>query len=139
MASRLKCRMGKLSFLYLTLPICAKSKSKAVGILMWKTLNASCLHGRETLSLGGRITLIKATLSNLPIYYMSLLLMLMVVRERLNPIRRAFLWDGCSNKNNLHLVKWCNVIKLKCAEGLGLGNLAFKNWALLAKWWWSWG
>ena len=37
------------------------------------------------------------------------------------------------------MIKWSEVIKLKVLGGLGLENLAIKNCALLAKWWWRYG
>lgn len=46
---------------------------------------------RNSFSLGGRITLIKAMLSNLLAFYMSLLLMPVAVKEKLDRIRRDFL------------------------------------------------
>lgn len=39
----------------------------------------------------------------------------------------------------MHLVKWEEVIKPKAVGSLGLSNLEFKNWAILAKWWWRFG
>ena len=94
------------------------------------------LWKRNYLSLGGRITLIKASSSNFPVYYMSLLRMPVAVKEKLDRLRRDFLWGGRSDKRKLHLVKWEDVVKSKVAGGLGLCNLEFRNWALLAKWWW---
>ena len=94
---------------------------------------------RQYLSLGERITLIKACLSNIPVYYMSLFKMPKVVVERLDLICRNFLWEGKSNKKKLHLMKWSEVIKPKSCGGLGLGDLKYKNAALLAKWQWRFG
>jgi hypothetical protein len=46
------------------------------------------------LSKGGWLTLIKSTLSNLPTYYLSLLLVPMSVAKRIEKIQRDFLWGG---------------------------------------------
>ena len=43
---------------------------------------------------GGRITLIRSTLSNLPIYFMSIFQLHRAVRMRLEKIQRDFLWGG---------------------------------------------
>lgn len=55
---------------------------------------------------GGRTTLIKAYMSNLPVYYMLLFRMKNVMSERLDRIRRNLLWEGQSDKKKLHLMKW---------------------------------
>lgn len=52
---------------------------------------------------------------------------------------RNFLWDGNSDRRELHLMCWNEVIQPEHAGGLGLGNLDVKNWALLAKRWWRYG
>ena len=46
---------------------------------------------KQYLSMGGRLTLIKCTLSNLPIYFMLLFVIPKKVRVRLERIRREFL------------------------------------------------
>ena len=104
-------------------PVVKKFERK---LFMWK--------GR-CLSLGGRITLIKACLSSLPIYYMSLFKMPKAVSLRLDKIRRDFLWEGQSERRKIHPLKWSDVIKPKSAWGLGLGELETHNWSLPAKWW----
>ena len=67
---------------------------------------------------------------------MSLFKMPKAVIERLDCMRRDFLWDGQADKKKLHLIKWSEVIKPKSNGGLGIGSLENKNLALLAKWWW---
>ena len=49
---------------------------------------------RDYLSLGGRITLIKSSLSSIPVFYMSLYRLSTVARKKLDLIPRNFLWDG---------------------------------------------
>lgn len=84
-------------------------------LILWK---------RNYLSLGGRITRIKATLFNLPIFYMFLFGMPMAIWERLDHIRRNFLWDGYNSGKKRYLLRWCDVInKPTLAGGLGLPNL----------------
>ena len=61
------------------------------------------------------------------------------VIERLDRIRRDFLWDGQADKKKLHLMKWIEVIKPKSNGRLIIGSLENKNLALLAKWWWRFG
>ncbi|RVW57565.1 hypothetical protein CK203_113879 [Vitis vinifera] len=54
-------------------------------LAMWK---------RQYISKGRRITLIRSTLSNLPIYFMSIFQLHRAVRMRLEKIQRDFLWGG---------------------------------------------
>ncbi|XXG72211.1 hypothetical protein AAC387_Pa07g1359 [Persea americana] len=139
LADIIGCKAGRLPILYLGLPIGAKQRSK----LVWDPVIANFERKlsswkKQYLSLGGRITLINSCLSNLPVYYMSLFRMPKMVIERLDCLRRDFLWEGQGNKKRLHLVKWSEVIKPKKNGGLGIANLE-KKWALFAKWWWRFG
>eukprot|EP00268_Persea_americana_P006158 TRINITY_DN12190_c0_g6_i1.p1 TRINITY_DN12190_c0_g6~~TRINITY_DN12190_c0_g6_i1.p1 ORF type:complete len:190 (-),score=19.63 TRINITY_DN12190_c0_g6_i1:1184-1753(-) len=85
-----------------------------------------------------KVTPIKATMSNLPVYYMALYKMHVGVMETSDSVRRNFLWDGNSDRRKLHLMKWSDMVKAKALGGLGLGDFSLKNHALLAKWWWWW-
>ena len=90
------CKVGKLPSSYLGIPLGANHKSVAVWdgveerfrkrLALWKT---------QFIFKGGRITLIRSTLSSMPIYLMSLLRMPRVVSLRLEKIQRDFLWGGC--------------------------------------------
>ena len=89
------CKVGRLPTSYLGLPLGAHHKSMAVWdgveerfqkrLAMWK---------RQFISKGGRITLIRSTLSSMPIYLMSLLRIPIVVSLRLKKIQRDFSWGG---------------------------------------------
>lgn len=86
---------------------------------------------------GGRITLTKVSMSNLLVYYVSLMLITAAVREKLDQIRRNFSWEGQNHKGKIHFVKWDVVVSPKNARGLVIYNLETKNLALLAKWLWG--
>ena len=89
------CSLGSLPTTYLGMPLGAPFKLVTVWdgveelfrrrLAMWK---------RQYLSKGGRATLIRSTLSNLPIYLMSLLCLPSLVRRRLEKIQRDSLWGG---------------------------------------------
>ncbi|RVW94842.1 putative ribonuclease H protein [Vitis vinifera] len=85
---------------------------------------------------GGRITLIRSTLANMLIYFMSMLSMPRKVRLRLERIQREFLWEGGALERKIHLVKWELVCLEKDNGGLGVKSLSILNKALLCKWSW---
>jgi hypothetical protein len=91
---------------------------------------------RLYLSKGGRITLIKSTLSSLPTYFLSFFTIPVSVANRLERLQMNFLWGGIVEEPKLHLVGWdivCSPIKY---GGLGVQNLVNFNEALLGKWLW---
>lgn len=59
---------------------------------------------RQQITKGGRMTLIKSTLSNLPTYFMSLFVILSSVVKRLDKIQRDFLWKGVGEEFKYHFV-----------------------------------
>ena len=88
----------------------------------------------QYISKGGRITLISSTLSNLPIYYLSLFRMSQKICTRFERIQRQFLWGGSNLEKKSHLVKWATVFTEKRKGELGLRNFSRLNKALLCKW-----
>jgi hypothetical protein len=55
---------------------------------------------------GGRLTLLKSTLSNLSTYYLSLFPIPVRVANKLEKLQRDFLWGGIRDEVKLHLVNW---------------------------------
>jgi hypothetical protein len=88
------------------------------------------------LSKGGRVTLIKSTLPNLPTYFMSLFPILALVAKRIEKLQCAFLWGGISEEFKYHLVSWSKICTPIFEGGLGIQNLRMFNRALLGKWLW---
>ena len=95
LALELGCKVGGLPSCYLGMPLGPPFKSVVVWdgveerfrkrLAMWK---------RRYISKGGRLTLIRSTLSSMPIYFMSFFCMPRKVRLRLEKIQRDFLWGG---------------------------------------------
>jgi hypothetical protein len=84
------------------------------------------------LSKGGRLTLIKNTLSNLPTYYLSLFPILVGVASRLEKLQRDFF----GYEFEFHLVFWSKICTPMISGGLGVTNLIQFNRNRLKKWLW---
>ena len=83
-----------------------------------------------------KATLIKSTLSTLPIYFMPLFVIPKREAVGLEKIHRDFLWVGGELEKKSHLVNWSIVYLEKQNGSLGFRSLSFFNRALLGKWSW---
>ena len=105
LASVLGCRTASLPLKYLGLPLGASFKAKSIwDYVVEKIDRRLAIWKRLYLSKGGRITLIRSTLSNLPTYFMSLFPILALVAAHIEKIQHAFLWGGISEDFKYHLV-----------------------------------
>ena len=94
---------------------------------------------RLYLSKGGRLTLLKSTLSSLPTYYLSLFTVPKAMAMRLERIQRNFLWGSSTKCFKYPLVTWEKVCLPRELGGVGIRNLVSFNQALLGKWLWRYG
>ena len=94
------------------------------------------LRTRQYISKGGRLTLIKSTLFNMPVYTMSLFRIPKRVKSRLEKIQWDFLWGGGNRDRKIHLVNWNTMCTSKRKGGLGILRLEKLNKSLLGKWNW---
>ena len=137
LAVELGCRVGSLPTRYLGLPLGATHRASGV----WDSIEERFRKRlsswkRQYISKGGRLTLIRSTLSSLPIYFLSLFRMPKIVCARLEKIQRDFLWGGGNLDRKPHLVNWKTVCLEKSRGGLGVRGLSVMNQALLCKWCW---
>nr|GEX09899.1 probable methyltransferase At1g27930 [Tanacetum cinerariifolium] len=105
------CDSGSVHFSYLGLPIGANMHL----ITNWQHLiyrfRAKLLSWKaNTLSIGGRLTLIKLFLGSLRIYYMSIFKCLKSVLNSLEAMRASFLWGGSGEKKKMVWFEWENVM-----------------------------
>jgi hypothetical protein len=137
LAGLLGCGISSLPLRYLGLQLGASFKLKS----MWMELEDLMARRlapwkRMYLSKGGRVALIKSTLSNLPTYMLSLYPIPAQVAMRIEKIQRDFLWGGLNDEVKLHLVEWDKVCSPLDEGGLGIRNIRRFNQALLGKWLW---
>ena len=84
------------------------------------------------MSLGGRLTLINAVLSSIPIYMMSFYELSRWVIKRIGSLRKNFLWQGGEEgSKGYHLISWERVCKKNEFDGLEVLNLDGMNRALV--------
>jgi exonuclease III len=137
LAAYLGCRVACLPMKYLGLPLGAAYKDISIWNEVTEQMERRLAGWKKIyLSKGGRLTLIKSTLSNLPTYYLSLFPVPMSVANRIEKIQRDFLWGGMGDEKKLHLVSWNQVCRPLRAGGLGIRNVFKFNKALLGKWLW---
>lgn len=82
---------------------------------------------RLYLSKGGRITLIKSTLPNLPTYFLSLFPILVGVANCIEKVQWDFWWGGVEDEFKCLLVNWLKICTSILSGGLGVRNLLLSN------------
>jgi hypothetical protein len=105
LADIIGCGIASLPVKYLGLPLGASYKSTHIwdGIIE-KIEHRLASWQRLYLSKGGRVTLIKSTIVNVPTYFLSMFPILGSVATRLEKLQQDFLWDGMGEEFKFHLV-----------------------------------
>ena len=97
----LGCRVGSLPMTYLGMPLGVSHKSPAVWNPILEKFECKLAGWKKMyLSKGGRLTLLKSTLSSLPTYYLSLFTIPTHVANKIERVQRDFLWGD----SKTHLV-----------------------------------
>ncbi|GJQ93066.1 RNA-directed DNA polymerase, eukaryota [Tanacetum coccineum] len=109
-----------------------------------KSIGCSILHTPfkylgvklKSLSIGGRLTLIKTVLSSLSLYHMSSFKVHKGVLSKMESIRRNF-FNGVENaEKKMLVIGWNKILASKKNGGLGFSSFFSYNGALLFKWIW---
>lgn len=136
-ASKLGCNVGKIPFIHLGLMIGANmNKFKYWKPVLDLVESRLSLWKASTLSIGGRVTLLRSVFESLPVYYFSLFKAPIRLIQKLDALRRKFLWGGNIEKRGINWVSWDVVTSPKDCGGLGLTPLRDFNISLLTKWHW---
>ncbi|KAM2637494.1 hypothetical protein EV1_021984 [Malus domestica] len=122
---------------YLGMPLIQTRVSKATysGVID-KVQKRLATWKSKVLSMAGRITLIQAVTSSIPVYAMQTTKLPASVCEELDKVNRDFLWGDTDQKKKVHLCQWSMVCKPKSKGGLGIKRACVMNQALLAKLGW---
>jgi hypothetical protein len=129
------CGQGQFPIRYLGIPIHYRRLTNAEWKLVEERLQIRLTSWKgELLSLGGRLVLINAVLSNMVLYMISFFQLPRGVLKRLDYFRSRFFWQGDCEKRKYRLAKWSVLCRPKDHGGLGIQDLQIKNRALLGKW-----
>ncbi|CAJ2667239.1 unnamed protein product [Trifolium pratense] len=136
-ASALCCKVGKIPFLYLGLPIGGDSRRLGFWKSMLERLK-NRLSGWKSrfLSFGGRLVLIKSVLTSLPVYALSFFKAPSGIISSIESLLINFFWGGCEDFRKTAWVNWKTICLRKEYGGLGVRQLREFNVALLGKWCW---
>ncbi|KAL4185406.1 hypothetical protein AMTRI_Chr10g230540 [Amborella trichopoda] len=134
----LGCKVESFPISYLGLPISDSKFPIAVWDRIIERVQVKLdLWKYKYLSLGGRVTLLRSCLANLPIYQMSVIHMLASVAKSIEKLMRDVLWGTHGDNNKFYFLIWDRVCTPKQEGGLGIRSLRYFNEALICKWWWQ--
>ena len=98
-------KQGSLTVKYLGLPLGEKFKDMTIWNPILEKMERKLASLKKLyISKGGRVTLIKSALSNLPTYFLSLFPIPALVANQITRLQRNFLWSGLGDKPKFHLV-----------------------------------
>ena len=87
------CNIGSFPFMYLGLPIVGNMRKKGNSKVMVNKIKTRLSKWKENrLSMGGRVTLFKAELGSISIYYMSIFKVPEGILTSLESLRSNFFW-----------------------------------------------
>ncbi|GJR30664.1 RNA-directed DNA polymerase, eukaryota [Tanacetum coccineum] len=136
-AASLGCSVMKTPFNYLGIMVGGNmSLVKSWDETVHKLTKRLSKWKLKTLSIGGRLTLLKSVLGSTPIYNMSIFKVPKTVLNKMENLRRNFFNGIQEGDRKITWVKWHTVLAAKKFGGLGVSSFFALNRGLLAKWVW---
>ncbi|GJS50252.1 RNA-directed DNA polymerase, eukaryota [Tanacetum coccineum] len=134
-ANSISCSIMKAPFKYLGILVGDNMSSiKAWGEIVAKMKKRLSRWKLNTLSVGGRLTLLKSVLGSTPIYNMSIFKVPKFVLNYMESLRRNFFNGVQEGDRKIAWVKWSKVLASKKFGGLGVSSFFALNRALLFNW-----
>ncbi len=133
------CTTGGFPFTYLGLPLSPKALRKADYLPLLEKLDKSLAGWKGLpLSRAGRLVLVNAVLSSVPVFFCSAFRLPVWVAKAIDKIRRGFFWKGKPNVSGFYcLVNWHQACRPRELGGLGIRNIKSLNSSLLMKNLWT--
>ncbi|GJZ39644.1 RNA-directed DNA polymerase, eukaryota [Tanacetum coccineum] len=137
MASSLGCSIMEKKFRYLGVMVGERmSRYKAWDDVVLKLKTRLSKWKAKTLSIGGRLTLLKSVLGASPLYNMSIFKVPKGVLKVMESIRSNFFKGASLSEKKISWIAWDKVLASKKKGGLGVSSYFALNRALLLKWVW---
>ncbi|GJW03444.1 RNA-directed DNA polymerase, eukaryota, partial [Tanacetum coccineum] len=137
MAKSIGCSIMESKFRYLGVMVGENmSRCRAWDEVLVKLNSRLSRWKAKTLSIGGRLTLLKSVLGATPLYWMSIFKVPKGVLKAMESIRSNFFKGADSLVKKISWVAWDKVLASKDKGGLGVSSLHALNRALILKWVW---
>nr|GEX42549.1 RNA-directed DNA polymerase, eukaryota [Tanacetum cinerariifolium] len=136
-ASKLGCLILKTPFSYLGSKVGGSmSRVHTWNEVVDRVNNRLSKWKMKSLSIGGRLTLLKSVLGSMPIFHMSIFRAPLTVFRTLESIRSQFFKGQELNSKKASWVNWKKMLAPKQKGGLGVSSLYALNRGLMFKWIW---
>nr|GEU92436.1 RNA-directed DNA polymerase, eukaryota [Tanacetum cinerariifolium] len=138
-AGSIGCSVMKAPFKYLGVMVGGKmSKINAWDDMVGKIKSRLSKWKINTLSIGGRLTLLKSVLGSTPIFSMSLYKVPKTMLHVMESLRRDFFNGVQGDDRKISWVKWSKVLASKKYGVLGVSSFYALNRAVLFRWVHAW-
>ncbi|GJZ61623.1 RNA-directed DNA polymerase, eukaryota [Tanacetum coccineum] len=136
-ASKLGCRTLNAPFVYLGTKVGGTmSRVNEWNEVVDKVISRLSKWKMKSLSIGGRLTLLKSVLGSIPIFHMSIFRVPLSLLNSLESIRNKFFNGNGLRSKKVTWIKWSSVLAAQAKGGLGVSSLYALNRGLMLKWVW---